>query len=183
MIKFDSVVGKGTTFYIRLPLAIEAVKEEIKTWEEVAAKPANILMVDDEPEVLKTLGLTVESFGHWVRRFTRGAEAIKAFQEGNYDLVITDLGMPDVSGWDVAHAIKKIKPDVPVLLITGWVIDLDEEQKKIVDGVIFKPFIRDEISSAISQVFPARKRTGKRRVNNQKFLVVAPLDGVKPSLA
>ena len=120
-------------------------------------------MVDDEPEVLKALGQNLEYFGHWVRRFTRGSEAIKAFQDGNYDLVITDLGMPEISGWDVARAIKKIKPDVPVLLITGWVIDLDEEQKKIVDGVISKPFIRDSISSAISQVFPAGERTRKKK--------------------
>jgi len=163
MIKFDSEVGKGTTFYIRLPLAAEALKKEAKKRKVVAAKLANILAVDDEPEVLKALELTLEYFGHWVKGFTRGAEAIKAFKDGNYDMVITDLGMPEVSGWDVARAIKKIKPDVPLLLITGWVVDLDEEQKKIVDGVISKPFSRDSISSAISQVFPAKKHTRKKK--------------------
>ena len=164
MIKFDSAVGKGTTFYIRLPLAPEAVKQEAKKRKAVVAKPANILTVDDEPEVLKALGLTLEYFGHWVKGFIRGDEAIKAFKDGNYDLVITDLGMPEMSGWDLARAIKKIKPDMPVLLITGWVVDLDEEQKKLVNGVIAKPFSRDSISSAISQVFPAKKkRTGKKK--------------------
>jgi signal transduction histidine kinase/ActR/RegA family two-component response regulator len=163
MIKFDSAVGKGTTFYIRLPLAPETVKQEAKKRKAVVAKPANILTVDDEPEVLKALGLTLEYFGHWVKGFTRGAEAIKAFKDGNYDLVITDLGMPEMSGWDVARAIKKIKPDMPVLLITGWVVDLDEEQKKLVDGVIAKPFSRDSISSAISQVFPAKKKRTRKK--------------------
>ena len=164
MIKFDSAVGKGTTFYIRLPLAPEAVKQEAKKRKAVVAKPANILTVDDEPEVLKALGLTLEYFGHWVKGFIRGDEAIKAFKDGNYDLVITDLGMPEMSGWDLARAIKKIKPDMPVLLITGWVVDLDEEQKKLVNGVIAKPFSRDSISSAISQVFPAKKkRAGKKK--------------------
>ncbi|MFA5374824.1 MAG: PAS domain S-box protein [Dehalococcoidia bacterium] len=168
MIKFDSAVGKGTTFYIRLPLATEAVKQEARKRKAVAAKPANILTVDDEVEVLKALGLTLEYFGHWVKGFTSGAEAVKAFKDGNYDLVITDLGMPGMSGWDVARAIKKIKPDMPVLLITGWVIDLDEEQKKLVDGVIAKPFSRDSISSAISQVFPAKKKGTKKKPSGKK---------------
>jgi CheY-like chemotaxis protein len=154
MLKFDSAVGQGTTFYIRLPLTVEAVKKEIKKGKAAAAKHANILVVDDEPEVLKALGLNLEYFGHWVKGYTSGAEAIKAFKDGNYDLVITDLGMPEVSGWNVARAIKKMKPDVPVLLITGWAIELDEEQKKIVDGIIAKPFSRNSISSAIAQVFP-----------------------------
>ena len=169
MIKFDSTVGKGTTFYIRLPLVVEGAKKEMKKGKAVAAKPANILTVDDEPEVLKALGLTLEYFGHWVKGFTSGAEAVKAFKDGNYDVVITDLGMPGMSGWDVARAIKKMKPDVPVLLITGWVVDLDEEQKKIVDGIIAKPFSRDSISSAIAQVFPAKKkRAGTKRTGKKK---------------
>ena len=168
MLKFDSEVGKGTTFYIRLPLAVEAVKKETKKVKTAAAKHANILVVDDEPEVLKALGLNLEHFGHWVKGFTRGAEAVKAFKDGNYDLVITDLGMPEMSGWDVARAIKEIQPDMPVLLITGWAIDLDEEQKNIVDGIIAKPFSRDSISSAIAQVFPTRKGAPGKRGNGSR---------------
>jgi len=171
MIKFDSAVGKGTTFYIRLPLAVEAAKRETKKGKTAAAKVANILAVDDEPEVLKALGLNLEYFGHWVKGFTSGAEAIKAFKDGNYDLVITDLGMPEVSGWDVTRAIKEIKPDMPVLLITGWAIDLDEEQKKIIDGIIAKPFSRDSISSAIAQVFPTRKGAPGKRGNGRRGVV------------
>ena len=168
MIKFDSVVGQGTTFYIRLPLAVDAAKKETKKGKAATAKTANILVVDDEPEVLKALGLNLEHFGHWVKGFTSGAEAIKAFKDGNYDLVITDLGMPEVSGWDVTRAIKEIQPDMPVLLITGWTIDLDEEQKKIVDGIIAKPFSRDSLSSAIAQVFPTRKGAPVKRGNGRR---------------
>jgi PAS domain S-box-containing protein len=172
MIKFDSEVGKGTTFYIRLPLAVEEVKKQAKKSKAVAVKPASILTVDDEPEVLKALGLTLEYFGHWVKDFTRGADAIKAFKEGKYDIVITDLGMPEMSGWDVARAIKKIKPEVPVLLITGWVIDLDEEKKKLVNGVISKPFSRESIAAAIAEVFPAKKkRVVKKKTSARKSAV------------
>jgi CheY-like chemotaxis protein len=168
MLKFDSEVDQGTTFHIRLPLAVEAVKKEIKKGKAAAAKFVNILVVDDEPEVLKALGLNLEHFGHWVKGFTSGAEAVKAFKDGNYDLVITDLGMPGMSGWDVTRAIKEIQPDMPVLLITGWAIDLDEEQKQIVDGTIAKPFSRDSISSAIAQVFPIRKGVPGKRGNGSR---------------
>jgi len=168
MLKFDSAVGQGTTFYIRLPLAVEAAKKETKKGKAAAAKFANILVVDDEPEVLNALGLNLEHFGHWVKGFTSGAEAVKAFKDGNYDLVITDLGMPGMSGWDVTRAIKEIQPDMPVLLITGWAIELDEEQKQIVDGIIAKPFSRDSISSAIAQVFPTRKGAPGKRGNGRR---------------
>jgi nitrogen-specific signal transduction histidine kinase len=168
MLKFDSAVGQGTTFHIRLPLAVEAAKKETKKRKAAAAKFANILVVDDEPEVLKALGLNLEHFGHWVKGFTSGAEAVKAFKDGNYDLVITDLGMPGMSGWDVTRAIKEIQPDMPVLLITGWAIELDEEQKQIVNGIIAKPFSRDLISSAIAQVFPIRKGVPGKRGNGRR---------------
>ncbi|MEA1958841.1 MAG: PAS domain S-box protein, partial [Chloroflexota bacterium] len=163
IIKFDSAVGIGTSFYIRLPVAVEEVKKVERQRKAIVAKGAMILAVDDEPEVLRALTLTLEYLGHWAKGFTGGAEAVKAFKDGNYDLVITDLGMPEVSGWDVARAVKDIKPDVAVLLITGWEIELDEEQRTYVDGVISKPFSRDSISSAIARVFPARKRSRRKK--------------------
>jgi len=171
MIKFDSEEGHGTTFYIKLPLAVETAQKDMRKVKAAETKAANILVVDDEPEVLKALGLNLEHFGHWVKGFTSGAEAIKAFKDGNYDLVITDLGMPEVSGWDVTRAIKEIQPDMPVLLITGWSIELDEEQKKIVDGVIAKPFSRDSISSAIARVLPTRKGVPGKRGNGSRGVV------------
>jgi len=171
MIKFDSAEGNGTTFYIKLPLALEAAKKVTKNGKAASVKAANILVVDDEPEVLKALVMNLEHLGHWVKGFTSGAEAIKAFEDGNYDFVITDLGMPEVSGWDVTHAIKEIKPDTPVLMITGWALELDEDQKKIVDGIIAKPFSRDSISSAIAQVFPFRQSLPGKRGNGRKGVV------------
>ena len=163
IIKFDSAVGIGTSFYIRLPVAVEEVKKVERKRKAIAAKGAMILAVDDEPEVLQALTLTLEYLGHWVKGFAGGAEAVRAFKDSNYDLVITDLGMPEVSGWDVARAVKDMKPDVAVLLITGWEIELDEEQRTYVDGVISKPFSRDSISSAIARVFPARKRSRRKK--------------------
>jgi len=166
IIEFDSEVGKGTTFYIKLPIAIAA--EAIENVQEngtsgAATKRATILLVDDDPEIIEVLGLTLEHLGHRVRGITNGREAIEAFKKGDYDLVITDLGMPDVSGWDIARAVKKIKPDVPVLLITGWGMQIKKEQLVGVDGVVSKPFGRDVLSAKIAEVLSPRKHTKKQQ--------------------
>jgi PAS domain S-box-containing protein len=164
IIEFDSEVGKGTTFHIKLPAAAEAIENVQENGTSgAAAKRVTILLVDDDPEIIEVLGLTLEHLGHRVRGITNGREAIEAFKKGNYDLVITDLGMPDVSGWDIARAVKEIKPDVPVLLITGWGMQIKKEQLVGVDGVISKPFGRDVLSAKIAEVFSPRKRTKKEQ--------------------
>jgi len=164
IIEFDSEVGKGTTFYIKLPVATEAIENVQENGTSgAAAKHATILLVDDDPEIIEVLGLTLEHLGHRVTGITNGRKAIEAFKKGNYDLVITDLGMPDVSGWDIARAVKKLKPDVPVLLITGWGMQIKKEQLVGVDGVVSKPFGRDVLSAKIAEVFSSRKHTKKEQ--------------------
>ena len=164
IIEFDSEVGKGTTFYIELPAAAEAIENvQENSTPGATAKRATILLVDDDPEIIEVLGLTLEHLGHRVKGIMNGREAIEAFKKGDYDLVITDLGMPDVSGWDIARAVKKIKPDVPVLLITGWGMQIKKEQLVGVDGVVSKPFGRDVLSAKIAEVFSLRKHTKKEQ--------------------
>ena len=70
---------------------------------------AKILLVDDDPNVNEVLELMLSQIGYDVTAVSHGQEAITLFKQGNYDLVITDLGMPDVSGWDVAEAVKQRK--------------------------------------------------------------------------
>jgi CheY-like chemotaxis protein len=88
----------------------------------------------------------LSQIGYEVTAVTHGQEAITLFMQGYYDLVITDLGMPDVSGWDVAEAVKQKSPETPVVLITGWGVQVDSAQRDKVDGVIAKPFSRQTLS-------------------------------------
>jgi len=125
-------------------------------------KRATILLVDDDPEVSKILGLMLQQMGHQVTVVTSGEEALSAFEKGDYGLVITDLGMPDISGRDVARVVKEMKPGMPVMLITGWGVQLDPEEMLEIDGVIEKPFSRDALSAQIAELLPTRNR-GKRR--------------------
>ena len=147
-ISVESSLGEGTTFYISLPLGGEDMQNGSSSDSLNAAEKAKILLVDDDPNVNEVLELMLSQIGYEVTAVSHGQEAINLFMQGYYDLVITDLGMPDVSGWDVAEAIKQKSPETPVVLITGWGVQVDSAQKdKVgVDGVIAKPFSRQTLS-------------------------------------
>ena len=108
------------------------------------------MMVDDNPEVAGVLGLTLKKLGHSVTEANSGEAAINTFEVGNFDLVITDLGMPDMSGHEVAKIVKEINPGTPVLVISGWGGQLNLDDMPEVDGVIAKPFSKDVLSEKIA---------------------------------
>jgi len=145
----DSTVGVGSTFYIKLPLCEGTVVKKPVAGKAGVMKSVSILMVDDNPEVAGILGLTLKRLGHKVTEANSGEAAINTFEVGNYDLVITDLGMPDMSGHEVAKIVKEIKPGTPVLLISGWGGQLNLNEMPEVDGVIAKPFSKDVLSEKI----------------------------------
>ena len=101
-----------------------------------------ILIIDDEPLVRSLLKQVLEKSGHSVVEAGNGQEGIRCFRENNFDLVITDHGMPVMNGLDAAFRIKKQKPATPVLLITGWQAETDATFQKPsgIDEVITKPF-------------------------------------------
>ena len=160
-IEVESTRGEGSTFHIRLPVA-GGVKERARPKRKTPSiKRATILLVEDDPEVVEVLGLTIKQLGHRVTGVTGGREALDAFKKDNYDLVITDLGIPDMSGHEIAKAVKEIKPETPVVLITGWGGQVDQERLPEIDGVIAKPFSKDTLSAQIAEVLPTGNR-GKR---------------------
>ena len=85
--------------------------------------------------------------GHQVTLAADGDEGIALFRQGDYDIVFTDLGMPGLSGWNVARALKDHRSDVPVFMVTGWGAGLDQSEidRHGVDGVIAKPFDMEEL--------------------------------------
>ena len=113
-----------------------------------------ILIVDDDPEVNEVLELMLTQMGHEVTAVTQGQEAIARLGQDTYDMVITDVFMPEVSGWEVVEAVKQKSPETPVVFITGWGAQLDREQinGSGVDGIITKPFSKQAISDEIARV-------------------------------
>ncbi|MCK5514194.1 MAG: response regulator, partial [Deltaproteobacteria bacterium] len=141
-ITVDSVEGKGTTFTIKLPISEKAVKEEKEEPISDEQKKSRILVVEDEENVSDLLSAILTEGGHEVETASDGSRGIKLFQKKEFDLVFTDLGMPGMSGWQVAEKIKSINKNVPVALITGWNVEQKESEmrERGVDLIAYKPF-------------------------------------------
>jgi CheY-like chemotaxis protein len=161
----ESAVGVGSTFYIKLPICEGVISKRHAAGKADAVRSVSILMVDDNPEVAGILGLTLRRLGHKVVEANSGEAAINTFEVSNFDLVITDLGMPDMSGYEVAKIVKEIKPGTPVLIISGWGGQLDLDEMPEVDGVIAKPFSKEILSEKIAALL---SRKGIQAKNVQK---------------
>ena len=88
-----------------------------------------------------------------------GPEGIAMFEAGQYDVIFSDLGLPDMSGWDVAKAIRAKNQQVPIVLLSGWGIQLDDVRIKEcgVDLVLSKPCQMDELINAVDEVVKRQK--------------------------
>jgi CheY-like chemotaxis protein len=117
--------------------------------------PAKILVADDEPEVGEIIELMLCQCGHQVTVVNGGQEALDAFFSEDYDLVITDVYMPEVSGHEVAKVVKKSTAGVPVLLITGWALQIDMSELGV-DGIIAKPFTKETLSHHVIEALGDR---------------------------
>jgi PAS domain S-box-containing protein len=142
-IRVESIKGAGSTFKVEFPLLTTSEPEKLAlSVRPKAPVHLKILIIDDEPLVRSLLKQVLEKSGHSVAEAGNGQEGIRSFRENNFDLVITDHGMPVMNGQDAAFRIKKQKPETPVLLITGWQAETDATFQKPsgIDEVITKPF-------------------------------------------
>jgi len=161
-IKLDSIEGQGTTFTIQLPLSEHTGKEEKVVSTSKGERKARILVIEDEQDVRELLKDILTEDGHEVETTPHGTKGIKVFRQNHFDLVFTDLGMPGMSGWQVAEEIKKINKKTPVALITGWGVQLKQSElkKSGVDFVVNKPFQVDQVLR-LAQEGIELKREGK----------------------
>jgi PAS domain S-box-containing protein len=161
-VEVDTVAGGGSTIRMRFP-ATELTAPALRSAVTVAAPfRAQVLVVDDEPELLDVLRDALERAGHDVFTATSGTEGLARFRERRYDAVLTDLGMPDVSGWEVARAVRHEGPPEVVLgLVTGWGATISEElvAGHGVDLVVNKPFDLEDLVTRVNQAMTARGAT------------------------
>ncbi len=167
-IMVESRQGEGATFTVRLPV-IQVDDENIDapaTDVAMPERPARVLVIDDADMIRVLLVDILEGIGSYVEASGSGTEGLMLFEEaragpdGPFDIVLTDLGMPGMSGWEVAEKIKKISPDTPVALITGWGDQLDPEKmaESKVDTVIAKPFRMEEVRALVARAIAERDR-------------------------
>jgi len=152
--------GKGTTFNVFLPRCEDAeVREEPK---EVALPPGGrerILFVDDEPALVDMDRRMLERLGYDVVTSTSGTEALEVFrkQPENFDLVITDMTMPKMTGDKLATELLSIRPGIPIILCTGFSERITGEKAKEmgIRKFVMKPLVKSELAKAVREVLDA----------------------------
>ena len=159
-IEVESKVGEGTTFTIMLPIGGEEKDDLVMPSLTRRTKEARILVIDDEESVRSILSRILSQVNHQVTVAKDGGEGLQLFQEKEFDIVLTDLGMPDMSGWDVCKAIKKLRARVPVGMITGWGMELDQSKKEEtgLDFVIPKPFDFHQILKVVDETMESSEK-------------------------
>ena len=155
-ITVDSEPGKGATFTILFPVVSEKPVMEIKTPDEAPRGNETILFVDDEEAITDMIGQILDRLGYKVETETSPATALELFQSKpyNFDLVITDMTMPQMTGVKLSEKLKDIRPDIPVVICTGHSSLIDEEKAKEmgIDGYVMKPIVKREVAIAIRKV-------------------------------
>jgi len=169
-IEVESQYGKGTEFRITLPVAEMAEKSAtpVEQVETVASPvpPASVpapsletprtrmLVVDDEDFVRELIGEILEGEHCDVYLAQSGSQALSAFQEMKFDAVFTDVGMPGMSGWELAREIRQIDASIPIAVITGWgeAVGSHEQKEAGVDWIVAKPFTADRIVELVRDI-------------------------------
>jgi signal transduction histidine kinase/ActR/RegA family two-component response regulator len=154
-LSIESELGRGTVVRLRL----HASRFQIIPPPEGVVEPVHptqasrILLVDDDPRLLSVLSDMLESFGHSVTTAAKGQEAVEVFDPSLHDVVITDLGMPHMNGWEVAELVKARSSDTPVFLLTGWGESVAaHEGSQFVDRVIAKPVSAETLMEQLAEL-------------------------------
>lgn len=161
-INVKSKVGIGTTITLSFA-SVKRTNNNIAYAKPTETLPCRILVVDDEEYILSILHDLLTDQGHTVTTMSSAVEALNDFKENNYDIVITDLGMPEMSGQEIGGKIKKINSSTQVILISGWALNIDENKYlgKTVDFIIKKPFSIEKIVYTISEAVSKIKEIKK----------------------
>lgn len=156
----SSGLNQGSLFTVRLPLATTANIDKEAPKKSSSSSKLNLLVIDDVYDILTLIGEGLEDAGHNVFLAKSGREGLDIFQNKHMDVVICDLGMEGLTGWDVGMEIVRIdrennRPKTPFILLTGWAsqIDkIDKISKAGVDRIMEKPAALDKLIEAVNEL-------------------------------
>jgi CheY-like chemotaxis protein len=157
-----SEMGKGTAFHVYLPLlnrSTEPEKAEKPVIHETGTE--SVLLVDDEEPIVRLEQMMLERLGYKVTARTSSVEALGAFRSdpNKFDIVITDMNMPNLTGNRLAREIGVIKPGVPVIMCTGFSEKIDEKSAKAngISGFLMKPVVKSDMAKMVRKVLDEAK--------------------------
>ena len=153
----------GTKVKVFLPVMDRKVDEESPGEAiPITGGTERILLVDDEEANVRMMQQMLKRLGYKVTIQTESIEALEVFKDNpdSFDLIVTDMTMPKMTGAQLAGEIKKIKPDIPIIICTGFSNQISEEKSKAlgIDGFVIKPVIKRDIAEAIRKVLSGVKK-------------------------
>ncbi len=155
-VELDSSPGIGSTFRIFLPVAAQPIAEDRSAAEQASVGSGHILFVDDEAILTEMAKTMLEQLGYLVTARTSSLEALATFQNHPdlYDLVITDQTMPGMTGMDLARRLLILRPELPIILCTGYsgLISRDQARAAGIRDLALKPLTKKELASLIKKV-------------------------------
>ncbi|MBM3935322.1 MAG: response regulator [SAR202 cluster bacterium] len=153
-IDIQSAPGKGTTIQIRLPLQAEPAIPALQPAVHGATRRLHALVVDDEYILREVVAAYLTIDRHTYELAANGMEALEKFKAGHFDIVITDMGMSELSGDELASAIKQIDPNQPIVMITGFgeMLQAVTQRPTQADLVVPKPFTLAQLREAMWKV-------------------------------
>jgi len=156
-IRVSSEPGKGTEFIIYFPVE-KNIFEKQKTQNQTPIRGGkeHILFIDDEEPILELGVIVLERLGYQVTAHVSSIEALETFRKNydKFDIVITDMSMPNMGGDRLAAELIKIRPEIPILICTGFSENMSEEKAAVigVKGILFKPIIMKDLAWKIRKV-------------------------------
>lgn len=155
-IEVESEPGKGTQVRIYLPQHSATVSADKRKDEKMEKGKGNILFVDDEKEITYMGKRMLETLGYKVNIKSEGQAALKEFSANPhlFDLLVTDQAMPNMMGTELIKRIKKIRPDLKTIIITGFNESIPENAPELlgINAIVTKPLILSEFSKLISEI-------------------------------
>lgn len=165
-ITVDSEEGLGSTFEILIPEQIGETQTSVDNDDgELKTGKGRILLVDDEPAIVKWCSQVLVRLGYKVAGFMNGLEALEKFKQDSksFDLILTDLAMPQITGLELVKQIKEIRSDIPIILCTGFSDGLTKEkiQDFGISEMVMKPIIASELAQLVANFLDAKKGRDK----------------------
>ena len=163
-IEVSSLPGEGTTFHVFLPCIEKAPATEAADSSPLPRGRERVLVVDDEPALAEAIKQMLERLGYQVDFRTNGVEALEAFRnqskEKRFDLVITDMTMPHLTGIELAKELLKLDPNLAILLCTGFSENADAEKAKRIgiQGFLMKPVVLKELAEMVREVLDEKMK-------------------------